>query len=138
VSVSCESRRERVLFGREPFKSQLERVLFGGSVSRLQFFLYPVPYSRKTKIIHIRFPFSCLRPSLTVYAHADKDAFLECNFLSLSLMETPKTKMPTLLDVPPGTRPTEKELLLRWPTKTNEVALLMIPPSCNRTLLIPA
>ena len=29
--------------------------------------------------------------------------------------------MPTLLEVPPGTRPTEKELLLRWPTKTNEV-----------------
>jgi hypothetical protein len=89
-----------------------------------------------------------IRPTLTVYAQADEDALFsylcsrvrlrERNFPSLSSTETPKTKMPTLLELSPGTRPTEKELLLRWPTKTNEVALLMIPPSRNRTLLIPA
>ncbi len=64
-------------------------------------------------------------------AHAHEDAFFfdvrsrvrlrERNFPSLSSTETPKTKVPTSLEVPPGTRPTEKELLLRWPTKTNEV-----------------
>ena len=42
VSVSCESRRERVFLGGNVSCLQLERVLFGGNVSRLQFLLYPV------------------------------------------------------------------------------------------------
>ena len=53
-----------------------------------------------------------LRPALTVYAHADEDTLFsylrsrvrlcEPNFLSLSSMETPRTKMPTSLELPPN------------------------------------
>ena len=71
------------------------------------------------------------RPSLTVNAHADEDAYFldlcsrvhqrERNFpCSLPLTETPKTKMQSLLEVPPGTRLTEKELHLRLWTKMTD------------------
>ena len=65
----------------------------------------------------LRIPKLPMRPSLTVYPHADKDAYFylhshtrqrERNLPSSSLTATPKTKMRSSLEVPPRTRLTEK------------------------------